>query len=398
MINSLLIEPEELELGVEDNVSQALGVKVERAVLLKALGHVQSVVERRNTLQILANVKIVAENGFLSLTATDTDIEITEKISAEINAQGAITVPAHTLYDIIRKLPDGAQIELKGKESAGGKLDISSGSCNFSLASLPVNDFPSMENDNVTHSFKLLPLELISLIDKTKFAISTEETRYYLNGIFLHTTENNNRGDGKLCAVATDGHRLAKVEIDAPEGAKNMEGVIIPRKTVGEIRKLVEEGGSDVKVFISATKISFVCGDAVLISKLIDGTFPDYGKVIPSDNDKDAQVDAVALARAVDRVATISTEKTRAVKFMLEQGKLIVSVASEDNGTAKEELEVSYDNILIDTGFNSRYLLEMMSVIKGQNVQFRMRDGNAPALVTDCDDPSAVFVIMPMRI
>jgi len=398
MTQSAVIERAELVIDVESNVSQALDVRVERAILLKALGHVQSVVERRNTLQILANIKIVAEAGSLKLTATDTDIEITETISAEVNEEGAITVPAHTLYDIIRKLPDGAQVALVGKETSGGKLNISSGSCNFSLASLPVNDFPSMENDNVTHSFRLLPLELISLIDKTKFAISTEETRYYLNGIFLHTKESNNRGDGKLCVVATDGHRLAKVEIDAPAGAKNIDGVIIPRKTVGEIRKLVEEGGSDVEVFLSATKISFVCGGAVLISKLIDGTFPDYEKVIPSDNDKDAEVDAVALARAVDRVSTISTEKTRAVKFILEEGKLIVSVTSDDNGAAKEELEVSYADSLIDTGFNSRYLLEMMSVIKGQRVQFRMRDGNAPALVTDCDDPTAVFVIMPMRI
>lgn len=379
-------------------VSQALSVTVERAVLLKALGHVQSVVERRNTLPILANIKIEASGSSLNLTATDTDIEITETIEVAVAEEGAITVPAHTLYDIIRKLPDGAQVELIGSDNAGGKLQIKSGSCNFSLASLPVNDFPEMDRGNMTHSFKLLPLELISLIDKTKFAISTEETRYYLNGIFIHTKELNNRGDGKLCAVATDGHRLAKVEIDAPEGAQGIEGVIIPRKTVGEIRKLVEDGVAEVEVSLSDSKISFVCGGAVLISKLIDGTFPDYDKVIPSDNDKEAEVDSDALARAVDRVSTISSEKTRAVKFTFDGSTLTVSATSEENGAAKEEIEIEYSGGSFDIGFNSRYLLEMMSVLKGQKITVNLKDGNAPAVVTDGSDATSTFVIMPMRI
>lgn len=378
-------------------ISQALAVTVERAVLLKALGHVQSVVERRNTLAILANIKIEAAGGKLSLTATDTDIEITETIEVAVAEEGAITVPAHTLYDIVRKLPEGSQVELTGTDSGGGKLKINSGSCNFSLASLPVNDFPVMDSGDMTHSFKLLPAEIVALIDKTKFAISTEETRYYLNGIFLHTKDDVKNG-GKLCAVATDGHRLAKVEIDAPAGAREITGVIIPRKTVGEIRKLVEDGAAEIEVALSDTKISFVCGNAVLISKLIDGTFPDYERVIPSDNDKEAELDSGALARAVDRVSTISSEKTRAVKFTLESGKLIVSATSEENGAAKEELEIEYSENSFDIGFNSRYLLEMMSVLKGQKIQISLKDGNAPALVRDSEDPTALFVIMPMRI
>ncbi len=376
----------------EVTISQALSVTVERAVLLKALGHVQSVVERRNTLPILANIKIEVSGNSLSLTATDTDIEITEKIAVEVAEEGAITVPAHTLYDIIRKLPDGAQVALIGTDTAGGKLKINSGSCKFTLASLPVNDFPEMDRGNMTHSFKLLPAEIIALIDKTKFAISTEETRYYLNGIFLHTKND------KLCAVATDGHRLAKVEIDAPAGAKDIDGVIIPRKTVGEIRKLIEDGAGEIEVSLSDSKIAFVCNDAVLISKLIDGTFPDYEKVIPSDNDKEVEIESGALARAVDRVSTISSEKTRAVKFTLEEGKLIVSATSEENGAAKEEIEAEYSENPFDIGFNSRYLLEMMSVLKGQKIQIRLKDGNAPALVSDSEDPTSLFVIMPMRI
>lgn len=381
----------------ESGISQALSVKVERAVLLKALGHVQSVVERRNTLAILANVKIEAQGGNLSLTATDTDIEITESIAVEVEEEGAITVPAHTLYDIIRKLPEGSQVELTGTDAGGGKLKINAGSCNFSLASLPVNDFPMMDGGDMTHSFTLAPAEIVALIDKTKFAISTEETRYYLNGIFLHTKDDAKNG-GKLCAVATDGHRLAKVEIDAPAGARDITGVIIPRKTVGEVRKLVEDGATEIEIALSDTKISFICGGAVLISKLIDGTFPDYERVIPGDNDKEVELDSGALARAVDRVSTISSEKTRAVKITLEEGKLVVSATSEENGAAKEELEVEYSEKAFDIGFNSRYLLEMMSVLKGQKVQISLKDGNAPALVRDSEDPTALFVIMPMRI
>lgn len=380
----------------ETTISQALSVSVERSVLLKALGHVQSVVERRNTLAILSNIKLEATNDGLSLTATDTDIEITEQIPVEVYDEGAITVPAHTLYDIIRKLPDGAEIELNGTDAEGGKLKINSGSCNFSLASLPVNDFPSMDKGNVEHNFKLAPAELAELIDKTKFAISTEETRYYLNGIFVHTKESE---DGyKLCAVATDGHRLAKVEIDAPEGAENITGVIIPRKTVGEIRKLVDEENDEVEISLSDTKISFVFGEAVLISKLIDGTFPDYEKVIPADNDKDLEVDSEVLSHAVDRVSTISTEKTRAVKFTFAKEELVVSATSEESGAAKEVIKIAYDGASFDIGFNSRYLLEMMSVLKGQTVQLSLKDGNAPALVRDSEDPNALFVIMPMRI
>lgn len=378
-------------------ISQAFAVTVERSVLLKALSHVQSVVERRNTLAILANIKIEALGNTLSLTATDTDIEITETIAVSVKEEGAITVPAHTLYEIVRKLPEGSEVELTGTDVGGGKLKINSGSCNFSLASLPVNDFPVMDRGDMNHSFKLLPAEVIALIDKTRFAISTEETRYYLNGIFLHTKDDVKNG-GKLCAVATDGHRLAKVEIDAPAGAREITGVIIPRKTVGEIRKLVEDGAAEIEVALSDTKISFVCGGAVLISKLIDGTFPDYERVIPSDNDKEAELDGGALTRAVDRVSTISSEKTRAVKFTLESGKLIVSATSEENGAAKEELEIEYSGNSFDIGFNSRYLLEMMSVIKGQKIKVSLKDGNAPALVRDSEDPTALFVIMPMRI
>lgn len=383
----------------ENDITQAsssISITIERANLLKALGHVQSVVERRNTIPILSNVKLEAANNSLSLTATDMDIAITEKISADVDQEGALTVPAHTLYDIVRKLPDGSQIELSGNSQDGGKLNITSGHCEFSLSCLPVEDFPVMDKGDVSHDFTLAPAELAAIIDKTKFAISNEETRYYLNGIFLHSKDDGENSN--LVAVATDGHRLAKIELTLPDGAAGMPGIIIPRKTVNELRKLIENAEEEVQVFVSDTKICFVCDDAILVSKLIDGTFPDYDKVIPVGNNRLLQLKTADLSKAVDRVSTISSEKTRAIKLNLSSGKVQLSATNEENGTAAEELEASYSSENIEIGFNSRYLLEMITSIEGEEVQIFFASGGAPALVKDPSYQGSLFVIMPMRI
>lgn len=388
-----------LEATLQQNVLEgntvavsSVALVVERSTLLKALGHIQSVVERRNTIPILGNVKIEAKNNVLSLTATDMDISATESIPADIQTEGAITVPAHTLYDIVRKLPDGSQIQLSCNEKTGFKLSIVSGACEFSLSCLPVEDFPLIDRGEMTHQFSLSKEQLIQLLDKTKFAISTEETRYYLNGIFLHEKE------GKLVAVATDGHRLATMRFDAPEGTAGMPGVIIPRKTVAEIRKLVDVAESDVKVSLSDTKISFEFGEADVISKIIDGTFPEYEKVIPSGNDKEMVVSTEALVESVDRVATIASDKTRAIKLSLSNNKLTLSASNEDAGSAQEDIEVVYEGESFDIGFNSRYLLEMLSGFEGETATFSLAGGSAPALVKDSKQEGALYVIMPMRI
>lgn len=373
-------------------VSSAIELTIDKGYLLKALSHVQSVVEKRNTIAILSNVKLEAFNNTLSLTATDMDIAIIEKIAADVAVEGALTVPAHTFYEIIRKLPDGSEVQIKGDAEQGGKVAIESGSCNFSLSCLPVNDFPVMDKGDMTHNFELTTAELTALIDKPKFAISTEETRYYLNGIFLHSKENN------ICAVATDGHRLAKIELEAPEGATGIKGVIIPRKTVAELKKLIDESEDDVQISLSDTKICFICGDAILLSKLIDGTFPEYDRVIPSSNDKLLTVNAKAFARAVDRVSTISFDKTKAVKLNAENGKLTLSATNEENGAATEELEVEYSSSPVEIGFNSRYILDMMSAIEGDDIELVFADGAAPVLVNDTADSTSLYVIMPMRI
>ena len=370
---------------------------IERAALLKALSHVQSVVERRTTIPILSNVLLHAEAGTLALSATDMDLEIVERVAARVDGDGRTTAPAHTLYDIVRKLREGAQVEL---ETLGGRNEmvLRSGRSTFTLACLPPEDYPVMSAGELPHHFALSAVELRGLIDRTRFAISTEETRYYLNGIYLHASKHNEVP--VMRAVATDGHRLARVEMTAPEGAAGMPGVIVPRKTVLELRKLVEEGEAEAEVQIALgdTKIRCAIGEAALTSKLIDGTFPDYERVIPSANDKILEVECKSFAEAVDRVSTISTERSRAVKLAIERGGLVLSATSPENGTAVEELEVRYDSTPLEIGFNSRYLLDITEQIGGEYVQFQMSDAGSPTILRDGADTSALYVLMPMRV
>jgi DNA polymerase-3 subunit beta len=367
---------------------------IEKAALLKSLGHVQSVVERRNTIPILSNVRLDAGAGRLSLNATDMDVDIVESVEADVGAGGATTAPAHTLYEIVRKLPDGAQVELQA--DGEGQLLLRSGRSRFSLACLPIDDFPIMAGGDLPHSFFLSAAELRGLIDRTRFAISTEETRYYLNGIFLHAAQRE--GVDVLRAVATDGHRLASVEMPLPEGAAGMPGVIVPRKTVNELRKLIDETGGEIAVSLSETKVRFSFEDIVMTSKLIDGTFPDYERVIPTGNDKEWEVDRRLFVEAVDRVSAISSEKSRAVKLILDHDNLTLSASSPESGTASEELEVEYKGGTIEIGFNSRYLLDIAQQIESESVRFVMADAASPTIMRNTDDSSALYVLMPMRV
>jgi DNA polymerase III subunit beta len=370
-------------------------VTVERAELLKSLGHVHRVVERRNTIPILANVLIRSDKGKLSMKATDLDLEVTDSISAEVAPGGSTTVPAHMFYDIVRKLPEGSQIVIEGSGDRA-VLSIRAGRSRFTLQTLPESDFPDLAAGEMSHKFSVPAADLKRLIDKTQFAISTEETRYYLNGIYLHAA-----GAAKtatLRAVATDGHRLAQVELPLPEGAAGMPGIIVPRKTVAEVQRLIETGEGDVSIELSTGKIRFSIGNVVLTSKLIDGTFPDYGRVIPANNDKSLIVDKKDFEAAVDRVSTVSSERGRAVKLSITGGRLVLSVTNPDSGSATEELEVEYDSDPLDIGFNSRYLLDIAAQIEGEVAVLKLADPGSPTLVQDKDAKGALYVLMPMRV
>ena len=370
-------------------------VTLEQSNLMRSLGHVHRVVERRNTIPILSNVLLKADGSALQLKATDLDLEIFEKTPAVVEQAGATTVPAYMLYEIVRKLPGGSEVQLS-VDSDSSTLKITSGRSQFTLQILPIEDFPDISAGEFSHSFSMATSEIRKIIEHTQFAISTEETRYYLNGIFLHTVEED--GTTLLRAVATDGHRLARSQTTSPDGAAGMPGIIIPRKTVGEMQRLVEDPDAAVLIELSDSKIRLSVGETILTSKLIDGTFPDYNRVIPAGNDKKLILDRETFSKAVDRVSTISSERGRAVKLQLSDGQMILSVNNPDSGTAEEEIAVSYSSDNLEIGFNSRYLLDITNQLSGDEATFMLSDSGSPTLIQESDEAGAIYVLMPMRV
>ena len=375
---------------------------IDRSQLLAALSHVASVVERRTTIAILSNVLLRAtEEGRVSLKGTDLEREVVEGLEADVSQAGAATVQAHLLHDIVKKLPDGSQITL---DTAGGgeRMLLTCGGSRFQLPALSAEEFPDISAGEMPHEFALPAHELGRLIEKARFAISTEETRYYLNGIYLHAVPIPS--GPVLRAVATDGHRLAQIETPAPPGTEGMPGVIVPRKTVNEVHKLLEGADGDVKVALSSTRIQFSiekgkgAGSVVMTSKLIDGTFPDYQRVIPQSNNKVMIVGNAEFSNAVDRVATVSSERGRAVKLSMDAGKLVLSVNNPDGGSATEEVPVDYDAGKLEIGFNARYLMDIAAQLESPTVKLFLSDAGSPTTVRDENDPGALYVLMPMRV
>ncbi len=368
---------------------------IERSALLKAMSRAQSVVERRNTIPILANVLIEAEGDTVNFRATDLDIEVIDKTSAVVEQAGASTVPAHMLHEIVRKLPDGAMVELLD-DGTTGRMEITAGRSHFSLATLPREDFPVMASSEYECNFAAKSAVLRRLFDKAKFAISNEETRYYLNGVYMHASQSADQM--VLRCVATDGHRLARIDADLPVGAEELPGVIVPRKTVTELRKLLDDDDASIAVSVSETKIRFATPEITLTSKVIDGTFPDYTRVIPTGNNKRLEVDAAEFAQAVDRVSTVSSERSRAVKLSLEEDRLVLSVNAPDSGAAEEELAVAYGDEALEIGFNAKYLLEIANQVDRENAVFMFNSSGDPTLMREGNDDSAIYVVMPMRV
>lgn len=374
---------------------------ISKEVLQKCLSHLQGVVERRNTIPILANVKISTsdlDDHNLVFSATDMDLAIQEVIPANVTTCGELTVPAHTLHDIVRKLPSGSEITFEYSETdTNNRLKISAANCDFTLPVISATEFPEINITDVSHKFTLGKDDLCKLVNKSRFAISTEETRYYLNGIYLHQAVSDNVD--MLRVVATDGHRLAQIQVPLPEGASDLPSVIIPRKTILEIKKVLEEQeeGTTVDIELTKSKVKFSFNNVSLVSKLIDGSYPNYERVIPKTNNLQLDINVKSFSEAIDRVATISSDKSRAIKFSLEENKLNISANNIDTGFAQENLDVDYKSKKIETGFNAKYLLEMISVLEGENVKLLFADGSSPTLIQDLSDDESLYVIMPMR-
>ena len=371
-------------------------ILTEHRPLLRAVTHAQGVVERRNTLPVLSNVLIDAREGTLRVTATDTDIEIIETVpDAQITTPGAAMADARMFYDIIRKSPDGSQIEIE-HDDKNDNLNIKIGRSRFHLRSLKSESFPTFSDEELPHRFVVGSDELRRLINKTRFIIPNEETRHYINGMFIHRKEID--GVEKMRAAVTDGHRLACISLTLPSGAEEIPGVIIPRKTINELQKLLEGVDEDVTCWVSDNKCRFELDGVVLTSKLIDGTFPDYERVIPSDNDRSLVVNGKAFSEAVDRVSTITSEKSRAVKMALEANLLRVSATNLDGEDAQEDVSANYSAEDMEIGFNGNYLLDISGACDGEDATFSLKDAGSPAIIRDSEDEELLYILMPMRI
>ena len=373
-------------------------IKANSSDLLKALNHIHGIVEVRHTLPILSNIVLSAENNELRLSSTNLDIFCSDQIDAEIVNSGEISVPAITFFEIVKRLPSGSDVILSmGDEDT--ELILKCGRSKFNLSTLKTEDFPILSDKDLSTNFVISADELSRMIDKTKFAISNEETRYYLNGIFFHKAESNSIKF--LRAVATDGHRLAQYDIPLPQGAEEITGIIIPKKTVFELRKVLDDADGDVSVSLNENKIKFSFNNLKIISKVIDGTFPDYTKVIPQNNDKKFKTNNSELKNAIDRVSAVAINeetKSKAIKLTIENNKLNLSVESQSKGSAKEEIDISYSNEKVDIGFNSRYLLDICNEVDGDEIDVNLLDSISPAIILDKTDENLFFVLMPMRI
>ena len=373
-------------------------IKINSSELLKALNHVHGIVEVRHTLPILSNIILIAKDDILSLSSTNLDIYCSDVISAEILTAGEISVSAITFFEIVKRLPAGSEV-IMSMESADSELVIKCGRSKFNLSTLKIDDFPRISDADLSTAFVMTSEELIRLVDKTKFAISNEETRYYLNGIFFHKAERNSIQF--LRAVATDGHRLAQYDIPLPQGAEDMTGIIIPKKTIQELRKVLDDADGDINISLNENKIKFSFNNLKIISKVIDGTFPDYTKVIPKDNDKKFSTKNIELKNAIDRVSAVAVNeeaKSKAIKLTIENNKMYLKVESQSKGSADETIDINYNNEKVDIGFNSRYLTDICNEVDGDEIDINLYDSISPAIILDKTDENLFFVLMPMRI
>ncbi len=373
-----------------------MDITIEKNTFLKALAHAQRAVEKRNTIPILSHVRLAADKDKLILTATDMEISLTEEIKANVKKSGTIAAPATILHQIVSKLPEGADVHLKSSDD-NGTLNLACGQAKFSLQLLPADEFPEIESDDLPVKFSIAKEMLDNLLGKTHFAMSSGEARHYLNGIYLHTADIDGKGK-RLLTVATDGHRLAKAEAEAPQGCECAEGIIIPRKAILEVREFIRQAEGAIEVALSDSKIRFDIGNLRLFSKLVDGTFPDYERVIPNDNSAIMSLACPDFKRVVDRVAVISSERLRGIKLLLKGQILKISAVNPSHGSAEEELAIEYDKDDLEIGFNAQYLLDIAEQVTEGGLEVAFADASSPALIRDSGNEDVLFVLMPMRV
>ena len=368
--------------------------KISRSVFFKTLSHLQGIVDKKNSLPILANIMIEAKDNELILSSTDMDISIIEKISCNVTEDGATTINSQILYDIVRKIDDNSDIEIISNN--GKLLTLRSDGSRFSLACLPKEDYPIIEQNNSGIDISLNSNILFKLIDKTKFAISNEETRYFLNGLYFNVTKEDN--ENIVTLVGTDGHRLAKFSHSIEENIEQISGVIIPKKTIYELSKLLSETEDSIQISISSNKIIFIIGKIIFISKLIDGSFPDYKRVIPNDNKYILKINRDKLLSAVDRVSTIANEKSPVIKFKLLENVLNLNTINNESSTASEDLDVNYDGDEIEIGFNSKYIMDIVNNLEDNEISINLKDNTSPIIAQENSNTNLVYVLMPMRV
>lgn len=373
--------------------------KIEKNIFTKLLSSVCNVASKKNPNNptILQNIKIETKNGFLYLTGTDSDTYIKDNCVVDIEKEGATTVSSQLIYDIIKKMEDGAEIECEYLKD-DNILFIKSGKSKFKLMCLDVEGYPNFEEQEMQIEFKINPKDFINLIDKTRFSISDDPSRYYLNGLFLHTAEED--GDLKLFGVSTDGHKLSVIKLDYFNGKDPINGVIIPKKTLPEIKKiLLNTQQENVMVYLSKTKIKIETEDTIIISKLIDAEFPDYKRVIPQDNDKILKADKKIIANIIDRVSTVVNEGHKGIKLLLTQNNLSLESNSAENGTATEDLPVEFDYTdTIEVGFNSKFILDFFNLIESENVNIYFKDASSAIIIKGDEEANNTFILMPIRI
>lgn len=368
--------------------------QIKRDILLKSLSIAHSIIEKKNTLPILSNVLLEAKEGKLNVVATDLDLVFFDQIKdLKIQKDGGTTTSATVLYDLLRKLPSNQEIlfDLKDKN----KLNISAENSKFNLLCLPVGNFPNFAHNFQTKPFSLENKKFLSLLNKAKISMSNDDTRHYLNGIFIHVTASN-KGT-YLTGVATDTHRLSSSSIPIKE-AENFKPFILPKKSVYQLCTLLQESDENILLYIGDTKIQFEIGKSKIVSKVIDGKFPEYNKVVPKNNNKTLNVSVKDFVNSVERVITVSIDRKEGVKLTLDKDNIQLFVNSSSSGEGKETLSANYNSDNLTISFNARYLLDIASEIEDEKLTMNLGDAVSPVLIQDNSDKQSYYVIMPMKI